>query len=63
MSKKSKEFKACRQAIKAERDRQALYQRAADNSPSDTVRVANQFRADRAKDSADTYERWLEANR
>lgn len=61
--KKSKELKACRRAISRARADEAMYQRAADNSPDEAVRSANQRRANSAGEAADTYERWLKENR
>lgn len=63
MPAKPKELRACRQAISRTRADQSMYQRAADNAPNDAARAWNQRRADSAKDAADTYEGWLEANR
>jgi len=64
MTKTAKsELRACRRAVKAEREREQMYQRAADNAPSEAVRSWNQQRADWAKDRADTYSSWLAANR
>lgn len=60
---KPSELKACRRAITRARERQAMYQKAADDSPDDVVRRLNQQRSDWAKDDADTYERWLEEHR
>jgi hypothetical protein len=63
MSKESEERATCRQWAARARSDERMYQRAAANAPDEAVKDWNQKRADSARETADTYERWLKENR